>query len=243
MDIQSSTILEMVDRIVESNDEQELHSNLDGIRRTLRGNVPSVVLKQLFVSQSNPSLRRMLDANHTDQQQKINTLMRENAELEEQVKALTSHYRAFTHAVETPIDDYYSFGFFMLKLTVKLGRSYGWRTDLITASQNTPSVERINNQMIQTWRKEQRVPVWVIEQIDRLNFPARVGGSGHLWNDENEGYMVDQILQEPRLPNAELARRCTDEFGWPVNENMVKGKRYRAQKNRRLPNRRRPAAK
>ena len=227
MDIHPVTILAMVDRIVQAATEDELKTNVEGFRRTLHGTMPSVVLKHLVVRD---------DALN----QEVADLTAEKADLEAKVADLNARLRqlAESSGPGAAENGFYTMEQFLAVLTIKLRRSYGWRIDYVTASQQTDGCTPVKNETVQKWQNSNQVPDWAVTQIDKLEFRKRSGTGGPAWTDENENYLSELYKDDPHQTNLALAKLCEQHFGRPLNENSIKGAIDRLRKRGQLPEKR-----
>lgn len=114
---------------------------------------------------------------------------------------------------------------FLWKLSSRdnLGRMYGWKTALIKASQATGCRE-IDLTMIQQWQRANQVPVWAYHQIDLMQFdPVPRRPRKPVWSVADKRYLADQHMQNPKAPDANLAKLCTKKFGRTITESAIKG--------------------
>lgn len=222
MDIHPTAILAMVDRIVESSTEDDLRTSVEGMRISLRGILPSVILQKLVVAGVDVIETTPLHAHVEELARQVTELTAENAGLEAEVAALRKQLEQRTNST-LPVDGHYTMEQFLAALTAKLRRSYGWRTDYICASQMTEGCTPVENETVQRWQNTNKVPEWAVEQISRLRFRKRTGNSGSTWSDDNEDYLTVLYTTNPTLQNSVLAKLCEEKFGRTINENSIKG--------------------
>jgi len=137
-----------------------------------------------------------------------------------------------------PVNASYTLDQFMLALALRLGRTYGWRTDYARATQDTPGSHTVSTDDIQKWQKEKRVPEWAYTQIEWLKFNHRLGRNGPEWSQDEVGFLVDEYKTDPHQKNVVLAAKCEERFGRHISEQAIKGAVYRLGKQGVLPERR-----
>ena len=137
-----------------------------------------------------------------------------------------------------PVNACYTLDQFMLALALKLGRTYGWRTDYARATQDTPGSHAVSTDDIQKWQREKRVPEWAYTQIGWLHFNHRLGRSGPDWSQDEVTFLVDEFGTDPHQKNVVLAVKCEQRFGRTISEQAIKGAVYRLGKQGILPQRR-----
>lgn len=230
MEIHPAEILAMVDRICESVTDDDAKQAVEHIRTLrLRGVTPSVMLQQ------SPADLQLRVQNLT---QEISDLTQANARLEATISSLTQQLQHLDHYIE-PTNGSYTMEQFLMILTARMRRSYGWRTDYIRASHETPQCTPVSNEIVQRWQNANAVPTWAVEQIGRLEFRKRHGKIGNpTWTETDENYLIEQYRDDPLQKNIVLAQRCAERFGRPISENSIKGALDRARKKGYLPGRR-----
>jgi hypothetical protein len=239
MDIQPATILAMVDCIVESTTEDDIKTAVEGIRSLkLDGAKPSILLQKIVVGKPTDHTVMMtsdvLHAKVIELSNQVTALLAENAQLEIQVADLHKQVQKIDNGTE-PINGFYTMAQFLAILTCALGRSYGWRTDYIHASQEAPDCKPVATEMIHKWQVTNQVPDWAVSQIARLSFKHRPGARRPAWSDDEEAYLTAQYVTDPSQKNSVLAQSCETHFGRPINENSIKGALDRLRKKGKLP--------
>jgi hypothetical protein len=167
--------------------------------------------------------------------EEINNLRTMNERLEHTIGVLRDEV-ASVHP--EPINASYSLDQFILALAMKLGRTYGWRTDYVRATKDTPDSHTVNTDDIQKWQREKRVPEWAYTQIEWLQFNHRMGHSGPDWSNDEVSFLVDEYKSDPHQKNVVLAIKCEQRFGRSISEQAIKGAVYRLGKQGVLPQRR-----
>jgi len=162
----------------------------------------------------------------------IQALKDANDCLEEQVNALRDQVARTT---PEPVNNYYTIEQFMVALASKMGRTYGWRTDYVKATHETPGCQKVETDDIQKWQKERRVPDWAYQQIEMLEFRVRMGRTGPEWKEDEVEYLIGEYMTDPHQPNALLAEKCMQRFGRDITEQAIKGAIYRLGQSGRLP--------
>lgn len=241
MEVYPTAILAMVDRIADSaTDDDDVRTAVEGIRKLkLSGVTPSVVLQQLVIAK--PPLNDLVDlhARAAELAQQVSTLMAENAHLEAQVANLHEQLNHLDdRPMIEPVNGFYTMEQFLAVLTSKLRRSYGWRTDYVRASKETPGCNPVANETVQVWQNKNKVPDWAVEQIDRLAFQKRHGVGAPMWSDDDEQFLIKKYNEDPSQSNNNLAKSCSDHFGRPINENSIKGALDRLRKKGHVPKKR-----
>jgi hypothetical protein len=239
MDIHPVTILAMVDRIIEANTEDEIKTTVEGIRRTLKGMMPSVVLQHLAIAGEDGDRAESMKEHIEGLKKEVSELLAEKSNLESQIADLQERLRQIGSTMTGPADNgFYTMEQFLAVLTVKLRRSYGWRTDYVAASHETEGCRPVANETVQKWQNSNQVPDWAVEQIDKLAFRKRTGTGGLPWSDDNEIYLTELYKSDPGQSNQMLARLCEEHFGRPINEPSIKGAIDRLRKKGQLPRKR-----
>lgn len=170
-------------------------------------------------------------------------------------------------AVEFPIEDgFYDLADFLAALQRKMGRTYGWRVDLVKATMDTEGVRPVKNEEIQRWQQEKRVPEWAMAQLPKLVFGRRKGENGPPWSSKEYDFLValykgaaicslpegdptygtkkdDKYPTDSDTSNAEFSRICSNEFGRTITENGIKGAIDRRRKRGELPEYRKDSSK
>lgn len=174
----------------------------------------------------------MSDTDVHDLRMQINELKATNDRLEQTVNELRDYV---ARVMPEPINQTYTMDQFMLALCVKLGRTYGWRTDYARATANTPGSHHVTTDDIQRWQKQRHVPDWAFTQIEVLDYRARLGRSGPTWKPDEVNHLIQLYVADPHEPNASLARKCSEHFNRPITEQAIKGAVYRLGRQGRLP--------
>src|SRR3954468_4366210 len=107
MEIHATTVLEDVDEIMDSPDEQVRRTRLERFRLKLNGQAPSVIIKQ-YLAQDDRNETDNSDRSVDLLHRKIDTLLEERSLLEQQIVALTSQLKLHGDAVEVAKNGYYS---------------------------------------------------------------------------------------------------------------------------------------
>lgn len=134
-----------------------------------------------------------------------------------------------------PVDDTYPLDQFMVALAAQRGCTYGWRKDYADATHNTPGCLLVSTEDIQRWQREKKVPARAYAQIGSLTYPKRRSEAKPTWKAEEDGFLITLCRINPQEQNAALARRCTEEFGRLIDQDAIKGKKYRLVRAGRLP--------
>jgi hypothetical protein len=236
MEVQIDLFAE-VDRIVdERTSADDIKLACENVRRVLNGSAPSVTLRYLAIA-GQRDIESLEDKIEHLQQQVIE-LVQEKAELESELEKLRVQLHDITNRTIQPVNNYYTMEQFMFVLLRRLRRSYGWRTDYIIATQQTPGCTPVLNETLQKWKNRDQVPDWAVEQIERLHFPERTGLSGVPWTEENEAYLISLYTADPLQSNQTLAHLCEQHFNRPIGENAIKGALDRLRRQDRLPKKR-----
>jgi len=237
MEVHPIDLFAEVDRIVdERTSVDDIKLACENVRRVLNGSTPSVTLRYLAIAGQKDSTSPEDKIKHLQQQ--VAELSQEKAELEAELEKLREQLQDINIHVVEPVNNYYTMEQFMFVLLRRLRRSYGWRTDYIIATQQTPGCTPVLNETLQKWKNRDQVPDWAVEQIERLKFPERTGVSGVTWTDENEAYLISIYMADPSQSNQILAHRCEQEFNRPIGENAIKGALDRLRRQDRLPKKR-----
>lgn len=226
-------VVSLVDHLVQSQSDEDVRVTVQTMRRALEG----TTLSSLVIHDLNDTPDDEIDRLRS-QIIELNTV---NASLEVEVENLRSRLQKIE---EQPLscgpsqNGVYTMEQFLSVLTAKMRRSYGWRTDYIIATHETPDCQPVANESIQKWQNSNKVPDWAVHQIDRLIFRKRGGNSAPTWSDEDEQYLTDLYKQDPRQRNRSLANNCEQHFGRTITENSIKGALDRLRKHGSLPKKR-----
>jgi hypothetical protein len=230
----STELISILDSIYAADADNKIIETVRRLRSSL-DRPPSLYLKQ-FIAEGNIDFRLddsaatdALQAENARLRAQLDELGRECAALRAGVNDLRAHLR--------PRGDSYTMQQFLTILLAKLGRSYAWKVGYIEAS-NADGCTSVSSETIQKWQVSNVVPAWAVEQIDRMIFPRRTGTSGPRWTDEEEDYLRDLYLYDPRATNAFLAEMCAERFDRPINENAIKGALDRLRKRGVVPRKR-----
>jgi hypothetical protein len=202
-------ILHIFDEISQVEDGAELVELVSHVKYKLNGNLPSIIIKELFVI--------------TDE--KIKSLQFEKEELQSRIEHISHNGK-------------YDFKDFLAALQIKTGRTYGWKTDYIKASENTDNCKKVSNEDFTKWIKNQLVPDWVYDQIQTLNFPKRIGSPAKEWTNHEYEFLVKIHIDDSSRKNIVLAHICSEKFGRDITENAIKGSLDRLRKQNRIPQKR-----
>jgi hypothetical protein len=125
------------------------------------------------------------------------------------------------------IPDSDSINAFVLKISRKTKRVYGWKAAYIEASQIS-GCRSVDHGMLREWIESGIVPSWAFDQIDRMVFKDHLTrGRCSVWNDDQKNFLAQTYRSDPSQSDADIARVCTIEFGYTVTENAIKGALYR----------------
>ena len=199
-----------------SNLEQKLRAFIDRIRTSerVRANMQEAIDSDEEVNLLRSQIEELKDANDR---------------LEATVNKLRSEA---THIVA--VDDHYSMDQFLVAITAKKGGMYGWKVDYVQAS-TASDCREVSFEDIHRWQKEGRVPDWAYTQIERMEFPERIGRSGPSWRQEELEHLIQLYTADPHETNASLAAKCSERYGTQRSEQSIKGVIYRLGRQGRLP--------
>ena len=123
---------------------------------------------------------------------------------------------------------------FVMKISGKSGRVYGWKTDYIEASK-ADNCTTVTSNMINEWIRDKRIPVWAYEQVDRMIFTQRLSKKyKHAWTIKQTQFLANLYRDSPTSSDAELAFACTQEFGRTITECAIKGALYRLRRKQAI---------
>jgi hypothetical protein len=227
----AETILTMLDRMLhESTSDIDREQTIEGLRRKLHGALPSSVL---IGTNDDSQQAWAYETEINELREQLVAVGQRNTELETSVLALTAQLKP------QPINGNYTLEQFMAALARRMGRTYGWRTDYVIATKETPGAVKAETTTIQQWQTKRLVPAEYYDQIDRLNFPKRPGKPGQEWSTEDYDFLVELYLKNPAEQNSVLAETCAERFGRPITENSIRGALDRLRKrDHRIPMRR-----
>lgn len=209
-------VLQIFDEIILSTDIDIVALSVANAREKLNGNLPSIVIKQLFVLTG----------------EQIKSLQIEKEVLEAKI-GLPQHI---------PINGFYDFKDFLAVLQVKMCRTYAWKTDCIKASETSPDCIAIKPEDFQKWIKSQLVPEWAYEQVSRLVFQKRANAPAKEWTNHEYDFLAETHNADASKKNGELAQTCSAKFGREITEASIKGSIDRLRKQDRVPHKRLKAA-
>lgn len=221
-------ILVLINRVFVTDDEREVLDSvvqvkeyLERIRREIddmSDQIPVAILQQVVFRDR-------------DVDERLNRILaQENAELRERLEVSPRQAVAIS---DEKGNRFYTIEEFIAALHIKMGRTYGWRMDLVTATL-APDVRPVKNEDIQKWQRTKQVPEWAFQQVDKLLFVKRMGQSGERWTDDNFLFLEDLYIADPTTSNDILAQKCSEHFGRNITPDSVKGTLDRRRKLGRL---------
>ena len=206
MDIQEiENVLYVFDEIIQSDNVDTVAHSIASVREKLNGSLPSIFIKQLFVITG----------------EQIKSLQTEKEELQSRL-------------VHTCTNGFYAFKDFLAALQIQMGRTYGYKTDCIKASETSPDCKIIRLEDFQKWIKSEKVPDWAYEQLSKMIFPKRTGAAGKNWKNTEYTYLETIHNADPTIKNIVLASMCSEKFGREITENAIKGSLDRLRKQNRV---------
>lgn len=213
----ADNILTLMNRVLDTDDDQEVLQSVAHIKENLRhiqvldvelvDETPSMILQRAVYRDPEIAAR-------------LKQLEDINIELASQLRTVSLTMP--TAKLDEKGAAYYAMEEFMARLQVKMGRTYGWRVDYVSAS-SAPDRRPVKSEDIQKWQRTRRVPHWAFEQIEQLEFSKRQGQGGPPWTTQEYDFLEALYTADPLTPNAVLAEKCSKQFGRPITENSIKG--------------------
>jgi hypothetical protein len=218
LDGTAERVLELFDRAVLAEDDSIALESIAGIKEILTEIKPRV--SESLDNQPPSVILTKIVFRDPEMDAKLQHLEDEARELRDRIEKAST----IPHPIADEKGDlYYTLEEFLAALQVKMGRTYGWRVDYVTASTETPEVHQARNEDIQKWQRTKKVPDWAFDQIDKLVFTKRVGQGGRQWSNQEGDYLVGFYVSDPTMSNASFANICTKHFGRKITENAIRG--------------------
>jgi hypothetical protein len=245
-------ILNVLDRIAHpSTTGVDLDQSIDGLRRLLHGEMPSEVLRpppvrvkhrsydacQMEIADLREKLAHVEAAKLMSEREKarqVNSLIEEITKLQ---------VRLDQQAPPDATRDVYPHAEVIQSMVKRFGKHHGVPAALAERNarlyRDDPAIGRITASMMQGWRKQDRYPAYVVEQINSMTADD-LPGRRVRWSEEERLFLVQLYHDDPRRSNMVLAERCSVQFGRPITECSIKGELDRLRKSDRVPPYRRP---
>lgn len=226
-------VLRLIDLLQhESTAAEEREAGVHALNRVCKGQLASVVIsaamnldpKEMRRAIDSVNVARLLEQSEVSQLlDQIRSLEKQNEELARRIANLAKQTGEDSSEPQEKPTVYPISDLITAMAAAKDGNSYGWKTDYVKASHNTPGARPVEHHHILKWQKLKFVPAWAYEQVSFLQFRKRVGKKSPNWKREEYQWLADEYNANPKLTNAELARRFTAKFNRPMNENGIKG--------------------
>jgi hypothetical protein len=232
-------IVNIFDRLAhDSTTDQDALQTVYGLRRVVKGNMPSALLHLDTSAPVKPrqvaSLKRLvaqLRAEKNELEALNAELQCDHARLKSQIELLTNsegHYHQ-------PGQDY-SYAEVMEIIREKFGKQNGgltlWAEYSATLHAADPASPLLTLSKLQIWRMAGTFPNWTVSQL--LAMPVIIR-SMHKWSEEDIDFLCAVHLADMRKTDDQLAVECSVRFGCQINTNMIKSKFNILRKLGRIP--------
>lgn len=238
----------ILDRISHaSTTDQDCIQSIAGLRRVLKGKLLSDVLSE---TTDDPPTHRPYD----DWQQEINDLTQKLTELQREkamsdrekareIKRLAAEIeklRAKIAARDAPEEarEVYSYDEIIQTMVRKFGKHHGVPAALAERNAHLaaedPSIGRITSATMQTWRKQDCYPAYVLEQINAMTEDDLLGRRTR-WSETERQFLVELYQRDPKQSNKALADACSRKFGRLITECSIKGELNRLRQRGAVP--------
>ena len=228
-----SRIHMVLDRIAHhSTKDKDLESSIAGLRRLLKGKLPSEVL---VLKDDGPTMtpkHRSYDA----WQEEIDQLHSKLTELESLNAASEREKNRLRAQIDKLRDqlnqyhpsgtlEYYTYEQVIQIMVMKFGKHHGVPAALTERNaqmlRRGADVNRITSSGFQVWRKENRYPAFVVEQIKEMTANDLLPRGK--WTESERQFLAQLYSSNERLSNKALADACSVQFGRLVTECSIKG--------------------
>jgi hypothetical protein len=118
----------------------------------------------------------------------------------------------------------------LLAIVKKRGKTWGWRSTYLAATQHTEGARPVSNHEIDKWRNEDRIPYWAVEQVPMLTFVNPIARRGVTWSRQERRFLHRIYENGVALTNDQLADMCSQQFGRLITDNAIKGMLDRSRK-------------
>jgi hypothetical protein len=232
-------LVSIIDRLAhDSTTDQDALQTVYGLRRVVKGNMPSALLhldtSSTLKTKQVANLKRLvaqLRAEKSELEAQNSELQGDHDRLQTQVELLRSndgHYH--------PPGENYSYAEVMEIIREKFGKQNGgltlWAEYSAELHATDSSSPLLTLSKLQTWRMAGTFPNWAVKQL--LSMPV-VTRCMHKWSDEDIDFLCATHLADLQKTDDQLAAECTARFGRPINTNMIKSKFNILRKLGRIP--------
>jgi len=227
--MEAKRVLLVLDRLVHhSTNGNDCEQSLAGLRRLLNGRTVSELL-MVRPSSSSSSYEDDLIEMYRNELYELRESEREKQaeidQLRRQVARLQQNARD-----DEPVNGFYTQVQINALILTKFGKLHGIKKALVEKNQerrrHDPSLPKISDGMLQQWRRDNRYPAFVVEQLKLLSPDDLL--AKHPWTADEMAFFVELYNTNPHLSNQELAIRCTKQFGRHITDCAIRGALTRA---------------
>lgn len=213
----------------------DLEHTVLGLRRLLNGGVPSEVLRKRNSRKSTSD--EALQAVIADLRERLEIVEHEKAASEHektcQIEALTDKIAKLQDQLDgvqpksqqSLSQDFYSYDEVLQTMVTKFGKHHGVPAALFERNarlmETGEVTDRITSSAFQQWRKENRYPRYVLDQIMAMTADDLL--SRGKWTEVERQFLADLYSGDPSLTNKALADACAAKFDRLVTECSIKG--------------------
>jgi hypothetical protein len=86
---------------------------------------------------------------------------------------------------------------------------------------------KITDSLLQQWRRDNRYPAWMVEQL-RLLTSDDLRKQSHKWTADDKEFVKSLWLADPQRTNQQLADICSQKFGCDITDSSIRGVLNRA---------------
>lgn len=231
---------QLVDRLsYEGLDDTDTVNTAHAIRRVARGQKPSDLL--LHFDQRRDQARTI-----TDLKRRVNALVAEKQQLEDEKRALVERLvvleveQARAEAVRArnsvPERETYTYKEVIAIIVEKFGKQNGgltaWAEESARLHNLDPNSPVVTTGKLQQFRMADNFPEWAVDQLRNME-PVR--RQFYRWSEEDISFLERLHLDDPLRPDEELAKACSERFGAEINTASIKGKFRVLRKLGRIP--------
>jgi len=239
-------VLNVLDRMAhDSTTQHDLEQSAAAMRRLLKGKLPS----EVFAKNAPAAPYRSYDACQAEIDElktKLSEVKNQSAtserERDRQIKRLiaeivTLQSRLDRSTAKVQQQDYYSYDEVIQVMVRKFKKHHGVPAALVERNrhlvQQDGTVGRITASAMQQWRKADRYPRYVVEQISAMT-PGDILQRGKKWTDDERRFLAQLYSANPQRSNQLLADACSSRFGRLITECSIKGELNRLRQNGRV---------
>ena len=155
--------------------------------------------------------------------QEVDVLRRELDDLRTECQRLRAELQTYQHEYAAKPDGTYTYLTFIRSVTrARKGIVYAACTDYVRACTMSEGIQLVTLDQLQDFKRHDKVPAYVVEQIPQLHFPTRHNGLPHpIWTPLEKEYLIGLVGEHVSVH--EIADRCTTRFGRTITVGSIKG--------------------